>query len=122
MPHRVDISGKLSTFRVQSRHRPVFLYMIPFLKKYFSSLYIPIVWTLIIAILLCLPGKMLPNETGFRIPNFDKLVHMGLFGGFVFLWGLHMTRRTSDHQALLRAFFIFYIIANFFGYSMELVQ
>ena len=96
--------------------------MIPFLKKYFSSLYYPIIWTLIIAVLLCLPGKMLPSEAGFRIPNFDKLVHMGLFGGFVFLWGLYMTKRSPDHRTLLRAFFVFYVIANFFGYSMELVQ
>jgi len=96
--------------------------MISFLKKYLSSLYIPIIWTLIVTILMCLPGKMLPNESGFRIPNFDKLVHMGLFGGFVFLWSLHMTKRTSDLHALLRAFFIFFVIANFFGYGMELVQ
>lgn len=96
--------------------------MIPFLKRYFSALYIPIAWTLIIIILLCLPGRMFPNESGFSIPNFDKLVHMGLFGGFVFLWGLHMTKRTSNHVTLLWAFFIFYVIANFFGYSMELAQ
>ena len=96
--------------------------MIPFLKKYFSALYFPIIWTLIIVILCCLPGKMLPNESGFRIPNFDKLVHMGFFGGFVFLWGLYMTRRSSDAQILLRAFFIFFVIANVFGYSMELAQ
>ena len=96
--------------------------MIPFLKKYFSALYVPIIWTLIILILLCLPGKMLPSETGFRIPNFDKLVHMGLFGGFVLLWSLYMTRRSTDYQTLALAFFIFYVIANFYGYSMELAQ
>ena len=96
--------------------------MIPFLKKYFSALYFPIIWTLIILILCCLPGKMLPSETGFRIPNFDKFVHMVLFGGFVVFWSLYMTRRSSEYRILLRAFFIFYIIANFFGYSMELAQ
>jgi VanZ family protein len=96
--------------------------MIPFFKRYFSALYFPIAWTLIIIILLSLPGRMLPNETGFTIPNFDKLVHMGLFGGFVFLWGLYMTKRSSAHHTLLQAFFIFYVIANLFGYGMELVQ
>jgi VanZ family protein len=96
--------------------------MIPFLKKYFSSLYISIAWTLIIAILMCLPGKVLPNEAGFRIPNFDKVVHISLFGGFVFLWGLYMAKRTSNYHTLLMGFFIFYVIANVFGYSMELVQ
>lgn len=96
--------------------------MIPILKRYFSSLFFPVIWTLVIIVLLALPGKMLPNEAGFRIPNFDKLVHMGLFGGFVLLWGLYMTRRTTDNHTLLRAFFIFFVIANFFGYGMELVQ
>jgi VanZ family protein len=96
--------------------------MISFLKKYFSSLVFPVIWTLIIIILLSLPGRMLPSETGFRIPNLDKLVHMGLFGGFVFLWALYTTKRTADHHTLLRAFFVYYIIANFFGYGMELVQ
>ena len=96
--------------------------MIPFLKKYFSALYFPIIWTLIILVLCCLPGKMLPSETGFRIPNFDKFVHMVLFGGFVVFWSLYMTRRSSEYRILLRAFFIFYIIANFFGYGMELAQ
>ena len=96
--------------------------MIPFLKKYLSALYIPISWTLIIAVLMCIPGRMLPSETGFKIPNFDKLVHMGLFGGFVFLWGLYLARRTSAYEVLLRGFFIFYVISNFYGYSMELMQ
>jgi VanZ family protein len=96
--------------------------MIPFLKKYFSSLYYPIIWTLIIAVLLCLPGKMLPSETGFKIPNLDKLVHMGLFGGFVVTWGLYMTRRTSTASTLARAFFLFYVLANVYGYAGELVQ
>lgn len=96
--------------------------MIPFFKRYFSSLFYPVIWTLIIIILLSLPGRMLPSEAGFGIPNFDKLVHMGLFGGFVFLWGLYMTRRSSHQHTLLLAFFVFFIIANFFGYAMELVQ
>jgi VanZ family protein len=96
--------------------------MIPFLKKYLSALYIPIIWTIIIAILMCIPGRMLPSELHFPIPNFDKLIHMGLFGGFVFLWGLYLTRRTSAYNILLPGFFIFYVISNFYGYSMELVQ
>jgi len=96
--------------------------MIPFLRKYLASLYIPIVWTLIIAILMCLPGRVIPSEQNFKIPNFDKLVHTGLFGGFVFLWGLYRSNRPSTQIALLRNFFIFYAIANIYGISMEYVQ
>lgn len=96
--------------------------MIPFLRKYLSALIIPILWTLIIAILCCLPGKMIPNEAGFKIPNFDKLVHMGLFGGFVFLWGLYASKHISNQRLLLLFFFIFFVLSSFYGYSMELVQ
>jgi VanZ family protein len=96
--------------------------MIGFLKKYFAALYIPILWTLTIAVLCCLPGKMIPDEAGFKIPNFDKLVHMTLFGGFVLLWGLYLTKHISSQRTLLIAFFIFYVLSSFYGYSMELVQ
>ena len=96
--------------------------MISFLKKYFSALYIPIVWTLVIGILMCLPGRMLPKEEGFSIPQFDKFVHISLFGGFVFLWSLWLTRRVSVTTVLLRWFFVFYVLANVYGISMEYVQ
>jgi len=96
--------------------------MIGFLKKYFAALYIPILWTLTIGILMCIPGKMLPSEAGFSIPQFDKLVHIGLFGGFVFLWSLWLTKRVDAPAVLLRWFFVFYVIANVYGISMEYVQ
>ncbi len=96
--------------------------MIAFLKKYFAALYIPITWTLTIGILMCLPGKMLPKEEGFSIPQFDKLVHIGLFGGFVFLWSLWLTKRVTPPAVLLRWFFAFYAIANVYGIAMEFVQ
>ncbi|WP_431213194.1 hypothetical protein ACQ86N_47585 [Puia sp. P3] len=58
--------------------------MIPFLRKYFGKLIAPLLWTILIAVACCLPGKMLPSESGFKIPEFDKLVHAGMFGGFIF--------------------------------------
>ena len=96
--------------------------MIPFLKKYLSALYIPVIWTSIIAILLCLPGRFLPSERAFRIPNFDKFVHVTLFCGFVFLWGLYQSNRITTPGTLLKTFFIFYVLANIFGIGMEYVQ
>ncbi len=96
--------------------------MISFLKKYFAALYVPIIWTVIIAILMCLPGSALPKETGFKIPQFDKIVHMGVFGGFVFLWSLWLSKRVSDPRVLIRWFFIFYVLGNAYGIGMEFVQ
>ncbi|HWB94391.1 MAG TPA: VanZ family protein [Puia sp.] len=96
--------------------------MIPFLKKYLAALYIPVIWTLIIAILMCLPGKLIPSEQNFKIPNFDKFVHASLFGGFVFLWGLYRSNRVSVISTLARSYFIFYVLANVYGIGMEYVQ
>ena len=96
--------------------------MISFLRKYFAALYMPIIWTLIIGILMCLPGSAFPKEAGFKIPQFDKIVHMGLFGGFVFLWGLYLSKRVADPRMLIRGFFVFYILANTYGIGMEFVQ
>jgi VanZ family protein len=44
-----------------------------------------IVWAIIILILLGLPGSDLPDTSFINIPQFDKIVHAGLFGILVFL-------------------------------------
>jgi VanZ family protein len=96
--------------------------MIPFLRKYLGAPFFPIAWTIIIGILCCLPGSMIPNEGGFSIPQFDKLVHMGMFGGFAFLWALFLSNRISDTRRLLRLFFLLFVLANAYGIGMELIQ
>src|SRR5258708_32469 len=96
--------------------------MILFLRKYFGNIYSPIVWTLIIGILLALPGSMLPNETYFSIPQFDKIVHISLFGGFVFLWNLYLSTRPIPASRLLRLFFFIFLLAEAYGIGMEYVQ
>lgn len=96
--------------------------MLRFIHKYFSPLYVPVIWTLLIAIAMCLPGRYIPNEQKFVLPNFDKIVHAGLFGGFVFLWCLYLTRRGIAYKKLLLGFFCFYMLSNGFGISMEYVQ
>lgn len=96
--------------------------LITFLKRYFGSLYVPVLWTIIIATLCCLPGSMLPKESHFRIPEFDKFVHMGMFGGFVFLWNLYESKRVGDFRRLIKIFFGFYVLGNVFGIAIEFIQ
>ena len=93
-----------------------------FLKKYFSKLFFAVSWTIIVLILLSLPGTMLPDEPSFKIPNLDKFVHICLFGGFVLLWCLYISRRQLNTRKLLRSFFYIFIIAVSFGITMEYVQ
>ena len=96
--------------------------MIPFIRKHFGKIYYPIIWSLIMAVLLCLPGAMLPSESKFSIPQFDKLVHMGMFGGFVFLWNLYLSTRAISMARLLRNFFLIFILANAYGIGSEYLQ
>ncbi|SRR5258708_21829162 len=96
--------------------------MLRFIKKYLSALYVPVIWTLLIAIAMCIPGRYIPNESKFGFPNFDKLVHMGLFGGFVFLWCLYLVKRGMSFGKLLIGFFCFYMLSSGFGVVSEYVQ
>src|ERR1700716_2726133 len=47
-------------------------------------------WTMVILVLCWLPWFLMPaDETGprpFFVPNFDKLVHLGIFAVFALLW------------------------------------
>jgi hypothetical protein len=96
--------------------------MISFLKKYFHHIFYPITWSIIVMILLTLPGSMLPQEKIFSIPNFDKLVHMGLFGGFVLLWSIYFSKKILSQQKLLVIFFRIFIIASVYGTTTEFIQ
>jgi hypothetical protein len=96
--------------------------MIPFLRKYFGKLIYPLLWSLVTGVLLSLPGSLLPDESRFTFPQFDKVVHITLFGGFVFIWNLYLSNRISRLAPLLRWFFLIFILANAYGISMEYVQ
>ena len=65
---------------------------------------------------------MLPKEENFSIPQFDKIVHISLFGGFVMLWGMYTARKISGIKKRLILFFLIFIVAVVFGISMEYVQ
>jgi VanZ family protein len=93
-----------------------------FLKKYFGKLYIAIAWSLVVLILLSLPGNMLPDEAAFKIPNLDKFVHICLFGGFVFLWCLYISCRHFSQKQNLKSFFYIFITGVILGITMEYVQ
>jgi VanZ family protein len=96
--------------------------MINFIKKYFHHIFYPIAWTIIVLILLTLPGSMLPQEKAFSIPNFDKLVHMGLFGGFVLLWSIYFNKKVTNSKKLLVIFFRIFIIGGIYGATTEFIQ
>jgi hypothetical protein len=82
-----------------------------------------IAWTILIFILLVLPGRTLP-ETGFLGHwQLDKVVHAGLFGGFVFLWQ-EWYRASSERsrRQLVRSAILLFALGSAYGAGMEFYQ
>ena len=92
------------------------------LHKYLGNIFFPILWTFFIIILLSIPGTMLPNEQSFSVPEFDKFVHIGLFGGFVLSWNFYLSKRGASTTRMLRLFFLIFILGNALGIGMEFAQ
>jgi VanZ family protein len=81
-----------------------------------------VLWTLIIFILLSLPGKMLPSETHLTIPQLDKYVHMFLFGCFVFLWSYYYASKSENKNISNNFLLRIFVIASLYGTLMEFIQ
>jgi VanZ family protein len=80
-----------------------------------------VVWTIVIFILLALPGNMLPDEKRVGIPQLDKYVHLILFGSFVFLWSFYFHAKGGNRN-LQGLFLRIVVIACLYGTAMEFVQ
>jgi VanZ family protein len=90
--------------------------------RLFSHWVLPLAWTAAIQVLLCLPGKDLPDTSDLGIPNFDKYVHIILFGGMVLLWSYFFYSRKKSPQKLKTIFFGIFLFALFNGILMEYIQ
>ena len=88
------------------------------LWKLFQSKWTAVGWTIFIFILMLLPPGSLPKRGIFGVPNLDKLVHMVMFGGFVWLW--YYSRNTENKTKGL--LFRLVLISAVYGISMEFVQ
>lgn len=81
-----------------------------------------ILWFLVVTILLTLPGNDIPKISFLESINFDKVVHIGLFCGLVFLfyWPVSKTdlSPTSKRRILLKIA----LTALAYGIMMEFVQ
>lgn len=81
-----------------------------------------IIWSVIILVFLCLPGKDLPEWSFFDIiPFFDKIVHAGLFLilAFLLICGIYKPQIPQD---LLKIILIVIFIALSYGGLTELLQ
>lgn len=74
--------------------------------------------------LLCLPGNSsFPASWWFRkIPQFDKLVHIGMFGMLCFLFHLPAWKSNLQNKDRQRWFWFISISFILYGTAMEFVQ
>jgi hypothetical protein len=97
--------------------------MLRLIRKFSVSFLVPLLWTAITIIALCIPGSDLP-EPGLlnTIENFDKLVHLILFGGIVLLWGSWSHHRNADDRKWFKDICGITLAVVLLGIAMEYVQ
>ncbi len=82
--------------------------------------FIPVIlWAILIFILLTLPEDDFSGSSLAIIPNFDKIVHAGLFGAMVFWWTLPFAKRVLPSSSKLIWIAVY---CSLFGIAMEFVQ
>jgi VanZ family protein len=82
------------------------------------------IFLIISAILLCMPGNAhFPGSWWFRnIPQFDKLVHIGLFGTLCLLFHLPAWKSTLSNRKRQRWFWFISIATVSYGVAIEFIQ
>lgn len=91
---------------------------IPF-KKFLPG----IAWFFIVALLTLLPGSDIP-EVGWLdgIPNFDKVVHAGLFGGLTFLSFMPYFKAAFSQQQKINFLRRISLAVIVWGITVEFIQ
>ncbi len=82
-----------------------------------------IAWFFVILLLICLPGKDVP-QVGWldSIPNFDKVVHAGLFGVLDTLLCWPFSKSLFNNKQRIRYFIYIAIAISLWGLTTELIQ
>lgn len=97
-------------------------FILSLIRQLGSTLLFPVIWTITILVLLCLPGNSIPGKGLFSIKHLDKVAHIGLFGGFVLFWGLYAWTRKKPKPAWPYALLGITLTSILLGIAMEYVQ
>jgi VanZ family protein len=89
------------------------------IKKALGTVWPALSWSVIIFILLIIPGRDLPP--GPEVPQLDKIIHIFLFGAQVWLWSTYF-RRKGKFKALPGIFFLIFLLSCLYGIGMEYYQ
>lgn len=89
-------------------------------KKYLTTKWPAILWSVFVFVLLAAPASFFPHEQKITVSNLDKIVHIILFALLAFLWGFffYQNRPGSIKKLLL----IIVVLSVMYGIAMEYVQ
>ena len=81
-----------------------------------------IAWFFVVLVLICLPGKDIPQIGWLTRINFDKVVHIGVFGllAVLFCWPFYRSSFTKKEH--LQYFIKIAIATSVWGLTTELIQ
>ena len=96
--------------------------MVALIQRILSYRIFPLAWTLLIIILLCIPGSYVPGNGLFGIPNLDKVVHVFLFGFNVLFWGFYYWSRQFAKPRMKKIVIVITVLTIILGIAMEYVQ
>ncbi len=85
-------------------------------KTFSTQLYIG--WVLFIALITLLPGYSIPGIIDWNFLELDKIIHMTVFGILTYVGGYTFSRKRTIKSGILVSF----IVAGFYGSSIELLQ
>lgn len=94
------------------------------IKGLFKSFIPAIIWWLVVLVLMCTPGRELP-DLGFwaELINLDKIIHVTVFGLMAFLFMLPFTsKKNLDEQQLKFIFLKIAICTGIWGLATEFIQ
>jgi VanZ family protein len=83
-----------------------------------------VLWLLLTIVLLCLPGKSLPDTSGdwFSRMYADKWIHIFLFAILVFLWCNSIPANSTNSNLFILPWLIIVVSGVIYGIAMELIQ
>ena len=94
--------------------------MLSFVRRISAHLYVPVGWTLITIILLCLPGSAIPKVGMYGLSNVDKFVHFILFGFIAMTWTINVSLKSPLQWKKWLVIFCLFSIS--LGIALEFVQ
>jgi hypothetical protein len=90
-----------------------------FLQPYLYTKWPTIIWSVIVFVLLAMPGNGMFVENWFNGIHLDKLVHFLLFFILTLLWVQFVQQKTTITKGML---LFIAAIATLYGIAMEFVQ